>query len=80
MSIDCTTQKDIGRLMHALNCTSASDMNFKLTTDHTRYLKKATKGVREICRIIEDIAVISGLSLDEVECLNTKNLCDERPP
>jgi len=87
---------DIGRLMYDFNCTAAADMNFELMADRTRYLKENTKGVREMCKIMEDmvkeeraeeraetakrmlnagkyvleeIAGISGLSLDEVKKL-----------
>lgn len=102
---------DIERLMHDLNCTRASDMNFKLMADRTRYLKEDPKGVSEMCQIMEDmrnealreglkkgknegiqqekkmtvfrmlatekytleeISVISGLSLDEIEDLKTE--------
>ena len=91
---------DIGRSMHDLNCTRASDMNFKLMADRTRYLKEDPKGVSEMCQIMEDmrqdartkslkevalrmltakkykleeIAVISGLSLEKVKELKADN-------
>lgn len=98
---------DIGKLMHDFNCTNASDMNFKLLADRTRYLKENPKGVSEMCKVIEDmrkeereegmregmregmkaaalrmleagkyafeeIAAISGLSLDEVRKLHAE--------
>ena len=46
---------DIGRLMHDFNCTSADDMNFRIMADNTRYLKENTKGVRSMCKVIEDL-------------------------
>lgn len=46
---------DIGKLMHDFNCTKADDMNFELMADRTRYLKENPKGVREMCRIMEDM-------------------------
>ncbi len=92
---------DIGKLMHDFNCTDASDMNFELLAERTRYLKENPKGVNEMCKVIEDmrreereeatrtekkmtvlrmlevgkyaleeIANISGLSLDEVKKLD----------
>ncbi len=92
---------DIGKLMHDFNCTDASDMNFELLAERTRYLKENPKGVSEMCKVIEDmrreereeatrtekkmtvlrmlevgkyaleeIANISGLSLDEVKKLD----------
>ena len=46
---------DIGKLMHDFNCTDASDMNFELMADRTRYLKENPKGVSEMCKVIEDM-------------------------
>jgi len=46
---------DIGRLMYDFHCTAAADMNFELMADRTRYLKENTKGVREMCKIMEDM-------------------------
>ena len=44
-------ESNLGKLMHDFNCTQASDMNFKLMADRTRY----PKGVSEMCRIMEDM-------------------------
>lgn len=41
--------------MHDFNCTQASDMNYKLMAERTRYLKENPKGVSEMCRIMEDM-------------------------
>ncbi len=41
--------------MHDFNCTKADDMNFKLMSERTRYLKENPKGVSEMCRIMEDM-------------------------
>lgn len=96
-------ESDFGKLMHDFNCTQASDMNFELMADRTRYLKENPKGVNEMCRVIEEmrneslkegiregmkeaalrmlaagkyaleeIANISGLSLEEVNQLKTE--------
>lgn len=46
---------NLGKLMHDFNCTQASDMNFELMADRTRYLKDNPKGVSEMCRIMEDM-------------------------
>lgn len=46
---------DIGKLMHDFNCTDASDMNFELLAERTRYLKENPKGVNEMCKVIEDM-------------------------
>ena len=96
-------ESNLGKLMHDFNCTQASDMNFELMADRTRYLKENPKGVKEMCRIMEDmrneslkegiregmkeaalrmlaagkyaleeIANISGLSLEEVNQLKAE--------
>lgn len=46
---------DIGRLMHDFSCTEAGEMNFELMADRTRYLKENTKGVGEMCKVMEDL-------------------------
>ena len=46
---------DIGRLMHDFNCTNASDMNFPLLAERTRYLKETSKGVSEMCKVMEEL-------------------------
>ena len=46
---------DIGRLMHDFNCTNASDMNFAHLAERTRYLKETSKGVSEMCKVMEEL-------------------------
>lgn len=46
---------DIGKLMHDFNCNNADDMNFKIIADKTRYLKENPKGVREMCKVMEEL-------------------------
>lgn len=46
---------EIGKLMHDFNCTDADDMNFDLMAERTRYLKENPKGVREMCKAMEDM-------------------------
>ncbi len=48
-------ESDLGKLMHDFNCTQASDMNFELMADRTRYLKENPKGVQEMCKVMEDM-------------------------
>lgn len=48
-------ESNLGKLMHDFNCTQASDMNFELMAERTRYLKENPKGVSEMCRIMEDM-------------------------
>ena len=45
----------IGKLMHDFSCTDADDMHFDLLADTTRYLKENPKGVREMCKVMEDL-------------------------
>lgn len=46
---------DLGKLMHDFNCTEAGDMNFGLMVERTRYLKENSKGVEEMCQIMEEM-------------------------
>lgn len=48
-------ESDIGKLMHDFNCTNANDMNFELLAERTRYFKENPKGVREMCKVMEDM-------------------------
>lgn len=45
----------IGKLMHDFNCTKAKDMNYELMAERTRYLKENPKGVKKMCKILEDM-------------------------
>jgi len=44
----------IGDLMHDFHCKKADDMKSKLLAERTRYLKENEKGVKHMCRIIEE--------------------------
>ena len=46
----------IGNLMHDFHCKKADDMKSKLLADRARYLKEDEKGVKHMCRIMEDFA------------------------
>ncbi|MDE6221121.1 MAG: hypothetical protein K2G51_11965 [Lachnospiraceae bacterium] len=46
---------ELGKLMHDLNCTRADDMEFELMAERMRYLKEDPKGVRMMCKIMEDM-------------------------
>lgn len=46
---------DIGKLMHDFNCADAGEMNFELMAERTRYLKENPEGVREMCKIMEEL-------------------------
>lgn len=44
----------IGDLMHDFHCKKADDMKNKILADRVRYLKEDEKGVKHMCRIMED--------------------------
>lgn len=50
---------DLGKLMHDFNCNDASDMNFDLLAEKTRYLKENPKGVGEMCKVMEELKIES---------------------
>ena len=45
----------IGDLMHDFHCKKADDMKNKLLAERARYLKENEKGVKHMCRIMEDL-------------------------
>ena len=77
---------DIGKLMYDFNCTKAEDMNFELMADlRNESLKEGIKeGIKEGMRnaalrmqksgkyALEEIAEISGLTIEEVKQLKEK--------
>ena len=44
----------IGDLMHDFHCKKADDMKNKLLAERARYLKEDEKGVKHMCRIMEE--------------------------
>jgi len=50
---------DIGKLMHDFNCSDPDDMNYSLLADRSRYLKENPEGVKEMCKVMEDLRVES---------------------
>ncbi len=47
---------DIGKLMHDFSCNNPDDMKLGLLAEKTRYFKKNEKGVKRMCKIMEDFA------------------------
>ena len=45
---------DIGKLMHDFCCWNASEMNFDLMKQATRYYKETQEGVEYMCRAFEE--------------------------
>lgn len=46
----------MGDLMHDFHCKKAGDMKSKILAERARYLKESDKGVRHMCRIMEEFA------------------------
>jgi hypothetical protein len=46
---------ELGRLMHDFNCTNATDMNYNIMAERTRYLKENQEGVTEMCKAMEEM-------------------------
>lgn len=45
----------IGDLMHDFNCANPDDMKIKLLADRARYFKQNDKGVRQMCKAMEEL-------------------------
>ena len=46
----------IGSLMHDFNCKKADDMKIRILAEKVRYLKETDKGVKHMCKIMEEFA------------------------
>ncbi len=46
---------ELGRLMHDLNCSNASDMQKSVLSDRVRELKETERGVENMCREMDEI-------------------------
>ena len=51
---ECNNDSEIGKLMHDFSCTNPDDMNSRLLAEKTRYFKKDERGVKRMCKIMED--------------------------
>ena len=49
-------ENDIGKLMHDFSCADPDEMQLGLLAEKTRYFKKDEKGIRRMCKIMEDFA------------------------
>lgn len=65
---------EIGKLMHDFSCTNPDDMNFEALAKKARYFKEDEKGVAAMCKIMEDIADYTELSLDTVKELESQSM------
>ena len=48
-------KSDIGKLAHDFRCTEPDDMYFKELAERARYFKKDEGGVKEMCKMLEDM-------------------------
>lgn len=46
---------DLAKLIHDFNCNKPEDMQLKLMAESTQYYKEKPKGVRHMCKIMEDM-------------------------
>ena len=46
---------ELGKLMHDFSCANPSDMNYSTLAHKTRYFKEDDKGVKHMCKIMEEI-------------------------
>jgi len=46
---------DIGRLMHDFCCNNPDEMNYGIMADRARYYKESTEGVKDMCKIMDDL-------------------------
>ena len=46
----------MGDLMHDFHCKKAGDMKSRILAERVRYLKESDKGVKHMCRIMEEFA------------------------
>ncbi len=49
-------ESNIGKLMHDFSCNNPDDMKLGLLAKKTRYFKNDEKGLRRMCKIMEDFA------------------------
>lgn len=45
----------IGKLMEDFSCQKPDEMYYQILADRSRYLKEETEGVRDMCKIMEDL-------------------------
>ena len=47
-------ETELGKLMHDFFCTDPDDMNYKILSERVRYFKESERGVKTMCKIMED--------------------------
>ena len=56
--VNCEIRDDgteLGKLIHDFFCEDPGDMNYSVLADRVRYFKEDTKGVRTMCKVIEEM-------------------------
>jgi hypothetical protein len=46
---------EVGMLMHDFSCTNPDDMNYEALAKKARYFKQDEKGVKTMCKLLEDM-------------------------
>ena len=65
---------EIGKLMHDFSCSNPDDMNYEKFAKKARYYKQDEKEVAAMCKIMEDIADYTELSLDTIKELANQSM------
>ena len=47
-------ETELGKLMHDFFCINPDDMNYKILSERVRYFKESERGVKTMCKIMED--------------------------
>ena len=56
--VNCEIRDDgteLGKLIHDFFCEDPGNMNYTVLADRVRYFKEDTKGVRTMCKVIEEM-------------------------
>mgnify|MGYP002626543328 CR=1 FL=1 len=48
-------ESNLGKLMHDFSCTNPDDMKLEFLAEKTRYFKKDERGLKRMCKIMEDL-------------------------
>lgn len=60
--------------MHDFSCTDPDDMNYEALAKKAGYYKQDEEGVATMCKIMEDIADYTELSLDAIKELASQSM------
>ena len=72
---DQNASTELGRLMHDFYCTDPGKMHYKVLADLVRYFKEDERGVKQLCKAMEDMREeISQYVAKKVEAETTKRV------